>query len=118
MVQTFPAHAPKEPFAHRIHQRGAVRSAHVLDPRCSEDTGEERPIFTVIVGDEMLGMVTKRRRLAELLGDPRIAGMARDAHVYDAARGQFDHKERVEGTKEEVSDGQEVRGPDIVRVIV
>ncbi len=46
--------------------------------------------------EEVLRVLAKRRGLAQLLGDPGISRMARDAHMHHPAGGQFYHEECVE----------------------
>jgi len=50
--------------------------------------------------------------LAQLLGDPGIRGVARDADMHHAARAVRDDEAGVERPEEEVGDGEEVAGPD------
>lgn len=81
MVQTLPPHTPKKSFTYGIHQGRPVCRVDVVDASGAGHVREERSVPAVVVGDEMPGVVPEGCRLAELLGDPPIGGMARDTHV-------------------------------------
>ena len=59
----------------------------------------------------------KRRRFAELLGNPVITRRARDAEMNHTSRTQLDHKENEDRSEEQVIRLQKVTSPYLVRVI-
>jgi hypothetical protein len=117
VVQALPPHAAEEPLADRVFFGCAVRRVHEFDARRLGHASKDRPIFAVIIDDEMLRMQAERRGLAQLLGDPGIAGMAGHPHMHHAARGDLDHEEGVERLKEQVGDGEEIGSPNVVPVV-
>jgi hypothetical protein len=75
-----------------------------LDPTACRDAGEAWPL-------------PERRRLAQLLRDPLIGGVPRDAEVDDPAGAEFDDEERVGRPEEQVRNRQEVASPGLARAV-
>jgi len=72
----------------------------------------------VIVADQEARSRVEWRRLAQLLGDPGIGRMPRDADVDNAARAKVDDEKGKERAEAQVDDRQEVAGPHVVGVIM
>ncbi len=58
------------------------------------------------------------RGFAELLGDPGVRRMPRDAEVQHAARAQLDNEEDVGGSEEKIDHREKVAGPDVLGVVL
>jgi hypothetical protein len=117
VVQAFPADTPQKSFDTGVLLRRALRRAQEIDVTCRGHVGEGRPVLAVVVMDEVPRMVAKGRRLTYLLGDPGIGGVARRAHMHHPACGEFDQEEGGERPEEQVGDGQEISGPDVLAVV-
>ena len=66
--------------------------------------------------DQVPRRYAEGRGLAQLLGSPGVGGLARDAHMDDAARGELDDEEGEQGPEAEVGELEEVAGPDLAGV--
>jgi hypothetical protein len=64
------------------------------------------------------GPSPKRRRVSELLGDPRGAGVAGHGDVHDLARAGLDEKEREDGLEPDVVELQEVARPGLMKMVL
>ncbi len=74
MVQALAPHAAQEPLAGGVLPGRAIRRAQLLDARGGGDAGEGRAVRAVVVAEQVARPLAERRRLAQLLGDPRIVG--------------------------------------------
>jgi hypothetical protein len=117
MVQAFAAHSPQEPLADGILLGRAIRRAQLHDAGRRSDAGEGRPILAVVVADQVPRSLPEAGRLAQLLGDPGVRRLARDADMDDPVRAERDDEAGVERPETEVGDREEVAGLDVVGVI-
>ncbi len=117
VIRAFAPDAAEEPLARGVLARCAVGRPPLRDAARRRDARERRPILAVAITDEIARPLAEGRRLAQLLGDPGIRRVARDADVHHPARAERDHDESVEGPEEQVGDLQEVAGPGLGGVI-
>ncbi len=85
VIQALAPDAAEEALAGRVRPRCPDGGAQHRDLAAGRDASERRPVFAVVVADEEARGGAKRRRLAQLLGDPRSGGVARDAHMHHPA---------------------------------
>ena len=81
------------------------------------DAGAGPAILAVVVPDQGARALVEGRGLAQLLGHPGGGGVARDADMHRAARAKGDHEADVHGPEEQIRDGEEIAGPDVVGVV-
>ncbi len=117
MIQAFPSHAAQEALTGGVLPGRAIGRPPLDDAGGRSHAGEDRPVFAVVVADEVPRMLPERRGLAQLLGDPGIRRAARDADVDDPPRAERDHEERVHRPEAEIRDGEEIAGPDVRGVV-
>jgi hypothetical protein len=77
-----------------------------------------RSEFPVVIPHQIFGRLPIRSCLPQLLRHPGISGRPRHIHMDDLPRLQLDNEEGEKGTKEEISDLQEITGPHLGRMIV
>jgi len=118
MIQARAADRTEEPFAHGIGIRRANGCFEGLDVGASGHPGESRTILAVVVSDQVFGSVAKRCCLAQVLSNPGISWGSGHADMNHASRAKLDDEEGVELPKEQVDNGQEVAGPELMGVIV
>lgn len=75
-VQTLATQTAEEPFTYSISARCCDGRPKNSNPRACRDPVELRPIFAVMVANEIPRACAKRRRLSQLLRYPDLAGMA------------------------------------------
>ncbi len=97
--------------------RRADGSAQGADPARGSHAIEMRLILAVVVADEVPRALVEGRGLAQLLGDPGVGRVPRDADVDHPPRAERDHEEGVERAEAQVGDREEVAGPDVRGVV-
>ena len=117
MVQAFAFQAADEALTDRIGSWRSLRGLDGLDASGLEQGCEMRAILVVSITDEILGALAPRRGLPQLLGHPVIAGSAGYRDVNDATSVQFDDDKDEDWAKQQVVDGGEVTGPDVLGVV-
>jgi hypothetical protein len=81
VVQALAPHAPQEALARGVLPGRAIRRAQLLNAGGCRDPGKRGAVLAVIVMEEVPRPLPEGRRFAELLGDPGVGGVARDADV-------------------------------------
>jgi len=117
VIEALASHAPEEALAGGVRPRCPDGGAQHRDPAARRDAGERGAVLAIVVADEEARGGAEGRRLAELLRDPGIRGVARDADVDDPARPEFDDAEREECAEPQVDDLEEIAGPGLVGVV-
>src|SRR5207302_137696 len=112
VIQAFAPHAAEEALTGGVRPRCPDGSGQHPDPATRRDAVEARPVLPVVVADQEARLRAERRRLAQLLGDPGIQWVPRDADVDHPARAERDDEEREERAEPEVDDLEEVAGLD------
>ena len=74
VVEALGAHAAQEALAERVRVRRSDGRAQDLDAGRLSHAVESRAELVVVVADQEARALTPRRRLAELLGHPRVEG--------------------------------------------
>ncbi len=74
--------------------------------------------LAVIITDEILGSLSIRSRLPQLLCGPSVGRKSCHPDMHDLPRGQFDEEKRKERAKEEIGDLQEIAGPESSSVML
>ncbi len=117
MVEALPPNAAEEAFAHGV--RAGVLGWASAAPRCDclRQHGRPAPELAVVVADQESQPRTEWRHLTQLLDDPGIGRVARDADVGDAPRGQVDDEEGEDGAEAHVDDRQDVARPHVLGVV-
>jgi hypothetical protein len=85
MIDALAADAPEEALADGVRARRPNRRQDHVDAATGRDPCEGGAVLGVVVVDQEARPRPLRRRLAELLGDPRVAGRSGDAHVHHAS---------------------------------
>jgi hypothetical protein len=118
MIETLTSYASQETFTESVGSRGMKWCPQELDSCPAHHAGKARTELAVVVTDQEPRRLPIRCGFSELLGDLAVGRVAGNADVDDFSALQLNDKEGKEGAKEEVSDRQEVAGPDLVRMIV
>jgi hypothetical protein len=116
VVQAFLSYTPHEPLTDGIGSWGMYRRLKNLNGTRRHHASKARPKFAIVITNQVLWRLPIRRGFSELLCHPRIGRRACHAYVDHLARMQFDNEEHKERPKEEISDLQEVTGPDLCHV--
>ena len=96
VVEAFATHTAEKSLAEPVSPRRPTRCPDDFYPARLSDAGERSPILVVVVVQQEARMLTERRCFAQLLGDPGVGRMARDAEVDHPARRVVDDKESKE----------------------
>ena len=117
VIETLPAEAAEKPLTDGV-QVGRLRwDGEDIDARGGRGCREIASELVVVVPDQEARGVPIGRRLAKLLGDPRIGWGASDVDMHDLATAVPNDDEGEDGTEPGVIELQEVAGPDIRRVV-
>ncbi len=117
VIEALAAHAPQQAFAERIRAWCLDRRSEHLDP-CSHCNGiEVRPVFRIIITNQILRPLAVGRRFPQLLRDPRVTWRARHPDVHDPPRAELRDDEGEQRAKEEFMDLHEVTRPDSFGVV-
>jgi hypothetical protein len=108
---------PEEARAGGVLPGRAVGRAPLPDAGRRRDAGEGRPVLAVAIADELAGTLIERGGLAQLLGDPGVGRVARDADVDDPAGPQRHQEEGAQRPEEQIRDVQEVARPGLAGVV-
>ncbi len=118
MIQTLSSDTPQKAFTDRIGSRRVIRCFENLDAACCCDTSETGSKLAIIITNEIRGSLSIWSRLSQLLCRPRVGRRPRHADMDDLPRIQFNDEEGKERTEQEISDVQEIAGPDLSPMIV
>jgi hypothetical protein len=113
MVEAFTPHTPSKPFTDGIRSRSVIRNGENLDVTRLNNPSEAHPELAIMITDEILRSLSKGGGLPQLLGGPRVGRISCDADVDHLVRVQFDDEESEERMEKQVSDWQEIAGPDL-----
>ena len=89
VVEAFTSHAAQQSFADRVRPRSPDRRTEDFDPGSDGDSSEVRTVLRVIVTNQILGCLTERGCLSQLLGDPLVIRRPCYADMDDASRAEF-----------------------------
>ena len=118
VIQAFSSHTSQKTFTHGICLGSSVRRSKHFDATHSCHARKMRSEFPVVIPHQIFGRLPIRSCLPQLLRHPGISGRPRHIHMDDLPRLQLDNEEGEKGTKEEISDLQEITGPHLGRMIV
>jgi hypothetical protein len=104
VIEAFPTHGTDKAFADSIGPERFNGGGDHVNMSTRRDSSEMHPILVVVIADQMLGPLTKGRRLAQLLSGPLVGRMARDADVNHPARTQLNGDEDKQRAEEHVGD--------------
>ncbi len=117
VIETLPAETAEKPLTDGV-QVGRLRwDGEDIDARGGRGCREIASELVVVVPDQEARGVPIGRRLAKLLGDPRIGWGASDVDMHDLAAAVRKDDEGEDGTEPGVLELKEVAGPDIRRVV-
>ena len=114
MIEALAPYTAQKPFTHGIHSRSVTRYCENLDVTCLRNPCEDHPELAIMITDEVLRPHTIGGGLPQLLCGPRVGRTSCDADMHHFARVQFDDEERKKRTEEQISDWQEITGPDLL----
>ncbi len=118
VVQALSSHTAQKAFTDRIRSRRMIRRFEDLDAARCCNTSETGSKLAIIITDEILRRLSKRSCLSQLLCGPRVGRRARHTDMDHFPRFQLDDEERKKRTKEQVSNLEEIAGPDLSPVIM
>ena len=118
MVQALAADTAEEAFTDGIGPWRVERSREHLDPAGSNQASDQGTVLAVIVTHQIPRLLSKRRGLLQLLGDPRIGWMPGHSDMHNFARAELDDDEGKERPKAEVRDLEKVASPDLGGMVV
>src|SRR5712692_1386057 len=96
VIQALPADRFLKPFTDRVGVGCRHWGFEYLNTRTGSNPSEVHAVFAVVIANQVLGSLTKRRSLSQLLRGPGIGRVRRNAEVNHAPRGQFhDEKHKV-----------------------
>ncbi len=96
VIQALSSYAPQKAFADRIGSWCMIRRFKHLDATRNCDTSETGSKLAIIIADEILGRVSIRSRLSQLLCGPSVGRKSRHTYVDDLPRLQFNDEKRKE----------------------
>ncbi len=117
MIQTFSPHTSQKTFTNGICLGSSVRRSKHFDATGGCHACKMQSEFPVVIPNQLFGRLPIRSCLPQLLRYPAISGRPRHIHMDDLPRLQLDNEEGEKGTKEEISDLQEITGPHLCRMI-
>ena len=118
MIEALPPYAPQKALAVRVGARSVERRPQKFDPGPARYPRKARAELCVVVTDQEPGRLPIGRGFSQLLSHPGISRMASHPNMDDFSALQLDDEEGKQGTKEQVSNWQEVARPDLVRMVV
>jgi len=95
-----------------------IRRFENLDAARGCNTSETGSKLVIIITDEVLRRLSKRSGLSQLLCSPSVGRRARHTDMDHFPRFQLDDEERKKRTKEQVSNLEEIAGPDLSPMIM
>jgi hypothetical protein len=114
VIQALRPQTPYKAFTDRIRTRRRVGSVDYLNAGCFGHLLEPAPVLFVIVTDEVLWLLTKRRRFAKLLCEPRVRRVFSHADVHDAPAFMVHDHECMNRLEKQRHHEHEITGPDVL----
>ena len=118
MIQALSPNTAQKALIDRIGARFVIRCFENLNAACCCHTSETGPKLTIMIADEVLRRLSIGSRLPQLLRGPSVGRKSCHTHVDNFPRFQFGDEEGKERTEQEISDLQEITGPNISSVIM
>jgi hypothetical protein len=118
VVQALSPDTAQKAFTDRISSWRMIRRFQYLDTAGCCHMCETGSKLAIVITDEMLGHVSIRSCLPQLLCGPHIGGRSRHADMDDLPRSQFNDEKREERPKEEIGDLEKIAGPHISSVMM
>ena len=113
VVKALSSHTPQETFTDGIGSWRAKGCFENLDAACGCNSSETGSKLAIMITDEIPGGLSIRSCLPQLLGSPGVSRRSRHLNVDDLARFQCNDVKRKERLEAQVSDVQEIAGPDL-----
>jgi len=117
-VQALATHRADETLHYRVGAWRLQRCGEDLDLSTRRDFGKVQAVFGIVIADQLLGSLTERRRLAQLLSYPLVRRMASHPQLDYPPRTQFDDDEGKQRAEEYIRDLDEIAGPDRLGLVV
>ncbi len=117
VIQTISSHASQEAFADGICLGSSGWGSKYLDATRCRHSCKIWPEFPIVIPNQICWCVSIRSCFAQLLRSPEIGRTSCHIHMDDLTRFQVDDEESKERTKEDVSDLQEIAGPNLCGII-
>lgn len=114
VIEALSPHASQKAFTDGIGARSVIRYGEHLDVTRVREPCEAHPKLAIMITNEVLRPLAKGGSLPKLLCGPRVGRRACDADVDHFARVQVDDEEGEQRAEEEIRDGEEVAGPDLL----
>jgi len=111
VIEAFAAHAAKESFARRVHERGSHGGAEHADAGALRGAVEVGTELTIVIADDELGPEAEGCGFPELLCRPLRGRVPRDADVHDALGVDVHDEEREDWPKPNVVYLEKIAGP-------
>jgi len=102
VVKAFLPYTPQKAFADGIRSWSMIGRFENLDGTRGRHPSEARPKFAIVIPNQILRGLPKRRGFPKLLRNSGIGGRWCHSHVDHAPRLEFDDEECEEGSKEEI----------------
>lgn len=113
VVQTLPSQRPDETLGDRVSLRCLHRRQDGLDADPGRARDEGGTVATVTVPEEVMRLLTPRRRRDQLALDPLGGRMRGDVQMDDTAPVMRNEEEDVQGVEGNRRHGEKVGGPDV-----
>jgi len=114
MIEALTPYTAEESLTDAIRAWGVIRSFENLNVTRLRNPSEAHTKLAVVITDEVLRPHTKGGSFPQLLCSPSVSGISCHPDVNHFARVQFDDEEGEQRVKEEIRDGEEVAGPDLL----
>ncbi len=118
MIEALAPHTPEKAFTDGIRSRGVIWYCENLDVTRLGNPCEAHPELAIMITDEILRPLSKGGGLPQPLGGLLVGRISCDADVDHLPRVQFDDEESEERMEKQVSDWQEIAGPDLLSMSV
>src|SRR5436305_11179859 len=116
VVQASSPDTAQKAFTDRIRAFRMRRRYQYLDTAGCCHTCETGPKLAFVITDKILGKLSIRSCLPQLLCGPRVGGRALHADMDNLPRSQFNEEKREERPKEEIGDLEKIAGPQIPEI--
>jgi len=117
VIQALSSDTPQKAFTDRIGSGRVIRCFEYLDATCCCHASEPGSKLAIMIAHEIPGGLSIGSRLPQLLRGPSVGRRSRHADMDDFPRFELDDEERKERTEKEISDLEEITGPDFSGMI-